>query len=216
MEKKEKTGRALSPAKVAKGMIVTGAYVLYRPKFVYENKKVQKRKLESPCVIIANHSNVKDAPFLMSIFDGGMATIMAKDWYDRKSMRWLFEGNNCIPIDRYGLDTSWLYKSIEEIKHGNSVVIFPEGHTVKGKDIDVFKPGFLMLAIMSGAPILPICLDCEYHAVGKRKKVLIGEPVKVTPPPGGMTPEYLTEESEKFRCKISEMQKKLDTVNSWI
>lgn len=220
--KKRKTAKShekaiKTPAKIAKDIIVVSLYALYRPKYVYENKELQTRKITEPCVIIANHCDVKDAPFLMSIFeDTPLTTMMAKDWYEKKELTWLFAGNDCVPVDRYGLDTSWIHKSVAKLKQGSSVLIFPEGHTTKKGKHDKFKSGFVMLAMMANVPVLPICLDREYHAVGKRKKLMIGVPTPLSPAPDGMTPDYLENEAKRFADIIDGMQAKLDKVNSWI
>ena len=205
------------PAKVAKGMIVAGAYLMYRPKFLYTDKDEQNRQLKHPCVVIANHSCVRDAPFLLSVLKGtGLATIVAKDWYEKKELTWLLKGNNCIPVDRYKMDISWLNHAADAIRAGNSVLIFPEGHVTKGREMDSFKSGFVLLAKRAGVPVLPIYLDHEYHAVGKRKKVMIGTPMELTVPEGGMTPDYFEKEADRFRQEILRMQECADRVTAWI
>ena len=173
----------LSPSKVAGGMIFVGSHLIYRPKYIYENKFKQNRIIEKPCVIIANHTSSKDGPFLMSVLGGTpIASIVAKDWYERKSLNWLFANNECIPIDRRGLDTDWVRKAVAKLKQGKSVLIFPEGRTVNGGKIEKFKSGFVLLAALAKVPVLPVCLDGEYHAIGKRKKIMIGVPVTLDLP----------------------------------
>ena len=213
----KKVKMARGAAKVAGGVIVFGAHVLYRPKYVYVNRKLQNKRLRTPCVIIANHTSSRDGPFLMSVLTGTPTTSMiAKEWYENKKLNWLVEGYACIPVDRNGADISWLRQAIQQLKEGKSVIVFPEGFSNDSGKIAVFKPGFALLAHMAGVPILPICLDREYHAVGKRKRVMIGEPQWLTPPESGATQEYFQAEADRFQRMIVQMQTKLDQVNSWI
>ena len=71
-----------------------------------------------------------------------------------------------------------------------------------------------MLAIMTGADIVPYAVSGEYKKFfGPRQKVLIGEPVKLTAEGKGMKPEYLESESERFRqivIKLLEKEKEND------
>ncbi len=206
----------LNPVKVAGGMIFLGSHLIYRPKYIYENKLKQNRIIEKPCVIIANHTSSKDGPFLMSVLGGTeIAAVVAKDWYEKKGLHWLFANNECIPIDRRGLDTDWVRKAVSKLKQGKSVLIFPEGRTGTDGKIDKFKSGFILLAVLAKVPILPVCLDGEYHAIGKRKKVMVGVPVSLDLPENPFNAEYMEAQSERFRQMIIKMQTKLESFNSW-
>lgn len=47
-----------------------------------------------------------------------------KDWMEKGIVKWITTGTNCIPIDRFGLDTAWLRETVTSIKAGNDVIIF--------------------------------------------------------------------------------------------
>ena len=80
------------------------------------------------------------------------------------------------------------------------MIIFPEGHTSKTGVMDEFKPGFAMLAVMSGAKIVPVYNDGEYHKLfGKRLKLYVGEPMELTKEGKGLNAEYLAGECARFR-----------------
>jgi 1-acyl-sn-glycerol-3-phosphate acyltransferase len=48
--------------------------------------------------------------------------------------------------------------TIEKLKAGNSIVIFPEGTRSEDGTIGPFKKGGLLLSVRSGAPLVPITL----------------------------------------------------------
>ena len=72
--------------------------------------------------------------------------------------------------------------------------------------MDEFKPGFAMLAVMSGAKVVPVYNDGEYHKLfGRRLKLYVGEPVELTKEGKGLNAEYLAAEGARFRSIIEGM-----------
>ena len=66
-----------------------------------------------------------------------------------------------------------------------------------------------MLAIMSGAKIVPYAVDGTYKIFGRRQRVLIGEPMELTAEGKGLRPAYLEAESERFRQEVIELRRKI-------
>jgi 1-acyl-sn-glycerol-3-phosphate acyltransferase len=63
------------------------------------------------------------------------------------------------------------------LKEGHIVGIFPEGTRTKQKEINEIrvKPGAVMLAMESGAPILPVAITASYKPFS-RIRVIFGKP----------------------------------------
>lgn len=57
--------------------------------------------------------------------------IVAKDWFEKKSINWYLKNARCIPMDRYGVDTGWLRNSKEAVKKGESIIIFLKERQVR-------------------------------------------------------------------------------------
>lgn len=111
-------------------------------------------------------------------------------------------------MDRVGTSTGWLKYSKEALKKGESVILYPEGKTGKGEEPQEFKSGFVMLAIMSGAKVVPYATVGEYKFFG-RQKVLIGDPVSLSSENKALSPAYLEKESERFRQMVIDLLKEI-------
>ena len=194
--------------------IVAGMRIIFRPKVRYINKSILKEYRKKPAIFIVNHTTLYDGIVMFSLLNKYKANIlMAKDWYEKPGIKTILEGNRCIPLDRNGLDTNWVRASVKAIKRGESICIFPEGHRSKVDTLDTFKSGFTLLAQMTGVSIIPVYLSGEYSKfIGKRKQVLFGEPMKLTPSDQGMAAEYLEAESERFRQHMLGMEVKSENV----
>lgn len=193
---------------LCKILIVAGMRIVFRPKIRYTNKAVLKEYRNKPAIFIVNHTTLYDGIVMFSVLNKYKANILiAKDWYEKKAFKTILEGNRAIPLDRNGLDTNWLRASVKAVKKGESICIFPEGHRSKVDTLDTFKSGFTLLSQMTGAPIIPVYLSGEYSKfIGKRKQILFGEPMTMTPTDNGMAAEYLEAESERFRQHMLGME----------
>lgn len=195
---------------ICRGVLCVGIRVMFRPRIRYVNKAAVKEYKKKPAIFIFNHTTLYDGLFAFAILDGYKGNVLtAKDWYEKPHIKTIFEGNRIVPIDRKGLDTSWLRACMKLIKEGESVCIFPEGHRSTNGDLDEFKSGFTLLAQMTGAPVIPVFLSGEYSKfIGPRKNVLFGEPEKLADAAGRNPADYLNEESERFRCIMRDLSAK--------
>ncbi|MCQ2517500.1 MAG: 1-acyl-sn-glycerol-3-phosphate acyltransferase [Lachnospiraceae bacterium] len=198
--------------KICRWILIAGMYILFRPKKKYIDKNQIKEAKKKPAVIIANHTSLYDAIFVLATMSGHRAWILtAKDWYEKPFFGTIIAGNRCIPIDRAGLDTEWIRECTKVLKAGDSVIIFPEGHREKQGTLDEFKSGFTMLAKMNNVPIISVCLSGRYKKfIGERKKLLVDSPMELSE--GAMTADYLKAESERFRQRMFELLEESDRV----
>jgi 1-acyl-sn-glycerol-3-phosphate acyltransferase len=54
--------------------------------------------------------------------------------------------------------------SLEQLQRGGGLVIFPEGGRTRDGEMQPFKPGFVRLAIDTGASIVPVTIIGAYRA----------------------------------------------------
>jgi 1-acyl-sn-glycerol-3-phosphate acyltransferase len=67
-----------------------------------------------------------------------------------------------IEANRVTKDKSFVPKSVEEIKKGNLVQIFPEGHNTPDGKIHPFYKSYIAIPLDAKAPIIPIVTDGNY------------------------------------------------------
>ncbi len=182
-----------------------------RPKQIFQNKNRKNCNYGEPVIFVGNHASHYDGIMTSVEFKKSKADIIvAKDWFEKKSINWYLKNARCIPMDRYGVDTGWLRNSKEAVKKGESIIIFPEGKTSKDGNIGEFKSGFVMLSIMTGARIVPFVIDGKYKMVfGRRQRIYLGEPLALTEEGKSLTPKYMEKESERFRQIIQDMKEKV-------
>ena len=85
-----------------------------------------------------------------------------------------------IPLDRSKNDLQAVKRSMQYLKNGEKLGIFPEGTRVhEGEDVAA-KNGFVRMAERAGAPLLPMYVQNKKLFL-RRSRVYIGEPFYVNP-----------------------------------
>ena len=110
-----------------------------------------------PLIVIANHTGQLEVAVFFGLLQPRPITGWAKmEAWDNAFLNWLFNLWGVIPVRRGEGDTSALRKALKALEDGYIFGIAPEGtRNITGK-LKRAHPGAVMLAIHSGAPILPM------------------------------------------------------------
>lgn len=197
---------------LARRVLIILTYLLYNPKVVYEDKSVLKfRRVAEPTVLTCNHLRGCDGAVISVIFyRSRIHSLAARRWYQKWYLKPLLVCGYSIPIGR--ASASWLRESVHSLQAGDSVLIFPEGMAVPGGwAMKPFKPGFLKLAELGDAPILPIYMEgCYNRPFLKRLRLAVGTPYRPEPMKEGETAqEYRDRQCTLLYTKTKALQRLL-------
>lgn len=110
-----------------------------------------------PLILATNHVNVLEIPVLYSrLQPRPISGFFAAKRLDSAWMRWLLNALHGIPVQRGKLDRTALKEAISRIRAGDIFAIAPEGTRNADGCLGPGKPGVVLLAMQSGAPIQPI------------------------------------------------------------
>ena len=154
--------------------------VLCRVLFGLTIHGMEKVPREGPLIVASNHSQYPD-PVLVC-----MAVPRRMQWMAKKQLfvfpyKWFFEFIGSFPVDREGGGRAGLRAGLNFLAEGWALGIFPEGthHHDDGSAREA-KSGAVMLAVRSGAPVLPVYVAKlpapAARLRGERHKILVGEP----------------------------------------
>ena len=155
----------------------------FRTRIFYQNRKVQGRRIRGKAIVVSNHRSVMDFGVWMFVFlTRTLRCIVAEVTYDLNPvLHTLLKMWGAIRVDRFDNDFGFLWKSIDILKRGGVVEIFPESR-IPEKDEPTpleFKPSYVYIALQSSAPLIPVFTDGGYFSK-KRSNVIIGTPVYVS------------------------------------
>ncbi len=194
---------------IFRGLCVLLVYIGFRPKVIYANPERKKKGFDKPVVFTCNHLSHKDGIVIATLlWKYRIHILSAKDQMEKSwVVGQVLSNNRAIPVNRFGLDTGWIKESMRVMKEGNSMIIFPEGHTSKTGEMDKFRPGFALLATMANSEVVPIAIDGNYHFLfGKRLRVVVGEPQPLSQAESGQrSSAHLQSEADRFREITAEL-----------
>jgi 1-acyl-sn-glycerol-3-phosphate acyltransferase len=118
---------------------------------------LHKIPMQGPLIVISNHTGQLE----VAVFFGALQPRRMTGWakmesWDNPFLNWLFNVWGLIPVKRGEGDTSALRRAIRALEAGYIFGIAPEGTRNKTGQLKRAHPGAVMLAVHSGAPILPI------------------------------------------------------------
>lgn len=109
-------------------------------------------------IIAPNHVSFSDPPIVEAAIRRGSWFMASDELFAMKLLGPLARMMRGYPVKQDSPDRSALRKTEDLLKRGQSVVVFPEGHVSKNGKLQPIQPGIILVALRTGAPILPVGL----------------------------------------------------------
>lgn len=142
---------------------------------------------EGSCLFVSNHQGIFDFLAIMAYIGRPVGFIAKKEIKKVPVVSKWMEDMHCIFLNRESLRESLkeINLGIENIKHGNNMLIFPEGTRSRSSRLGEFKKGSLRMALKTNVPIVPITMNGSYkvfEANGNKVKkenvsMIVGKPI---------------------------------------
>jgi 1-acyl-sn-glycerol-3-phosphate acyltransferase len=122
-----------------------------------DDNEINKIPKEGPYIIIANHINFLDIPLLYTrLIPRPVVGFSKIENWDNPLYKFLFKFWEAIPLVRGTADMKALRTGIKALKEDKMLAIFPEGTRSHNGQLGSGHPGMVLMAMRSGAPIIPI------------------------------------------------------------
>ena len=185
-------------------------FLLTRTKYHFEDKAVQGRKIKGKAIVVSNHTNLFDfACWMFAFWRRNLRCVVAEVMFNKNFvLTGLLKSLGAIKVDRYSMDFDFVEKGCQVLENGGVVEVFPESRIPqKGEGMIPFKPSFVLMALRTNAPIIPVYTQGNYFNA-KRNHVVIGKPIDASQ----LYDDALTEKenlqkiSNYIQDKIKELQ----------
>lgn len=102
-----------------------------------------------------------------------------KELCNYKFVKFMMDYFKCIPVDRGNADLSAVRASIQTVKDGHPLGIFPQGTRSRDNSPTPFLSGASMIALRAGVPVIPCYVDGPYR-IFRRCDVSFGAPIDLS------------------------------------
>lgn len=132
-------------------------------------------------VFMANHLSYFDVPALLAVLPGQVRFAAKRTLFWIPVFGWSLWAGGFIPIDRanrarakdaFGI-------AVRRIRAGASVLFFPEGSRSPDGRLHDFERGGFLLALKSGAPIVPVGIEGSYRVMPRCRLTVRPGPIRV-------------------------------------
>lgn len=142
--------------------------------------------VSGPVLLIANHSSFLDPPLVGSMTPRPVSFLAKRELFEIPLFGWLIRHVNARPVRREGADPAALRTALRILREGRVLLVFPEGTRGEEGVLRPAKRGAAMLAVLSGAPVVPVYVSGSGRAWPRGRRlprpatirVTFGEPIR--------------------------------------
>ena len=147
--------------------------LVFRMKVLTPEGEPYKNRIRGGAILAANHTSFAD-PFLVGVaFWYRRLFFLAAEAVMRGKLRaWLLKGVGAIKIDRNCADIEAIHKTVNVLKAGYLVSVFPQGSITGGEEIKALKSGAVFMALQAGVPIVPMHICPKKHWYNRRVTIV--------------------------------------------
>jgi 1-acyl-sn-glycerol-3-phosphate acyltransferase len=113
-------------------------------------------------IFTCNHFSVGDPPLLIGIFPRRIVWMAKQELFDAPVFGKLYNMGGFIPVRRFEGDLRAIRRSQDALRRGQVLGMFPEG-TRSGGKLGRGEPGTALIALRTGAPVLPAAIWGTEH-----------------------------------------------------
>lgn len=120
---------------------------------------------EGGFVLCANHISALDPICIATRLPRkrGIAFLAKKELFENRFLKALITALGAIPVDRGNADLNAIRTSMQALKEGNCLMVFPQGTRSKDNTPTPMLSGASMIALRANAPVIPCYIDGPYR-----------------------------------------------------
>ena len=146
--------------------------------FRLEAVGVENIPASGPVLIVSNHSSGLDPPLIGGASDRQLTYLAKAELFKIPLFGALIRGLDARPIRREGADPAALRTARHVLEEGRALLVFPEGTRGDEGDIRPAKAGAGLLAVSSGAAVVPVYVKGSGQAWPRGRS--LPRPAKIT------------------------------------
>jgi 1-acyl-sn-glycerol-3-phosphate acyltransferase len=154
------------------------AVVLMRLLFRLEAVHVERVPATGAILLVANHASLLDPPMVGGACPRRLSFLAKAELFRVPLFGRLIHALGARPVRRESADPAALRTALRVLRDEGALLIFPEGTRAEREgDLRPAKPGAGMLAVMSGASVVPVYVSGSGRAWPRGRRMI--RPVKV-------------------------------------
>ncbi|AZN40698.1 lysophospholipid acyltransferase family protein [Paenibacillus albus] len=152
--------------------------IIYAVCFRFEATGLENIPAEGPVVLCSNHISLFDPPTVGTKVNRKVHYMAKAELFEVPLFGKFIRTLGAFPVKRGGVSKDAIRNAINLLKEGNVMGIFPEGTRSAG-DNSAGKKGAAMIALRSGAVVIPVAIIGRYRLF-RKMRIKYGKPIDMT------------------------------------
>ena len=192
--------------------------VLMRLLFRLEARDAVRVPATGPVLLVSNHSSYLDPPAVGGVASRKLSFLAKAELFRIPVLGPVLRRVGARPIRREGADPAAMRTALRVLEEHGALLIFPEGSRGPEGVLRPAKAGAGMLAVMSGAPVVPVYVSGSGRAWPKGRRlprpgrvtVVFGEPLRFEATGGGDRRQQYEAASHAMMAAIGRLKDSLE------
>lgn len=126
-----------------------------------------------PAIVVAEHRSWLDPPCVGAACDRPVRFLIVERVFRKRWAHWFYRRMGGIPVGSGGgrvRGVASLRVALRHLAEGQVVAVFPEGHVIAAGERGEYRDGAALLAVRSGAPVVPLGIGGTARAWPRGRK----------------------------------------------
>ncbi|MBX6377028.1 MAG: 1-acyl-sn-glycerol-3-phosphate acyltransferase [Clostridia bacterium] len=154
------------------------ARLLFRLVYRWRVEGLEHVPRDGPLLVCANHTSYLDPPAVACALPRPVRFIAKAELFRVPGLGALMRWFGAIPVRRGTADRAAIRRALAALAAGEVVCIFPQGTRVRHGATVRVQPGAALLAVRSGAPVLPVAIRGG-ERLFRPLLVRVGRPIRI-------------------------------------
>lgn len=132
------------------------------------------------CIFAANHQSIYDIPIIFASLPRQLRIVAKASLGRFPFLGWHLRRSGHMLVDRERPGAAVLKRMSRLVRHGDSLIVFPEGSRSVDGQVGRFKGGMFLLAIDAQLPVVPVTIHDSRHVMKKGRLTVYPGDVTLT------------------------------------
>jgi 1-acyl-sn-glycerol-3-phosphate acyltransferase len=126
---------------------------------------------QGPALLIANHQSFLDPLAIGLATPRQLCFLARKTLFNNPQFGGYLRSVGCVAVDQEGFAREGLQTTLDLLKEGKAVLVFPEGERTATGQMLSFKPGVHLLMKRSAVPVVPVGIAGAFEAYPRMRRL---------------------------------------------
>lgn len=141
---------------------------------------------QGPVLVVANHQSFLDPNLVGLAVRRHLHYLARSTLFRHPAFAALIRSLNAVPVNQEGFAREGLQTTMELLKEGKAVIVFPEGERTPDGRMCPLRPGIHLLIKKLDIPILPVGIAGAFEAWPRHRMLPRPAPLFLPPQPGAI------------------------------